>query len=346
MARVKRAAVVFLVVMIFIGGGNAPSEVSAHAQGALGEELNLSAAEIAALVNECGVRTTRMWVQLFDYKYTQTNVEYEIDKRGQVARERTKAYEVTPVRIGKNIGLFVSVQVSEDGVPFSAERIARERERAVKNVTEAEEKAAQAEARPTTAVASSQSNQKFWQSSGIRIWVHGYGFRDKSHWWVRPTLFLRAYDFYAPRRTTLGGREAILLSFRPRPGYDHVQPDIRGKDKVGAEEWTRVLSQLGGRIWIDAAEKVVMRLEAAPVSEMSAAVRGANVAPDDNIPVGFEFARLHAGTWVPKRNWYTSLGRESFFWKASERRAYVFDNYKLFTTSVESEKLDAPQARP
>ncbi len=117
MARVKRAAVVFLVVMIFIGGGNAPSEVSAHAQGALSEELNLSAAEIAALVNECGARTTRMWVQLFDYKYTQTNVEYEIDKRGQVARERTKAYEVTPVRrrayVFDNYKLFTTSVESE-----------------------------------------------------------------------------------------------------------------------------------------------------------------------------------------------------------------------------------------
>jgi hypothetical protein len=55
------------------------------------ESLNLTPAEIASLVNECGERTTQMTRRIFDYTYTLTALENEVDKRGQVTRENRRS---------------------------------------------------------------------------------------------------------------------------------------------------------------------------------------------------------------------------------------------------------------
>ncbi len=302
------------------------------------ESLNLTSAEIAALVNECGERTTRMTRRIYDYTYTLTTLENEVDKRGQVAREKSKVYEVSPFRVGSKKGGFASVQVSEDGVPFSAEKINRGRERAVKLITEAEEKEAQGKDK----LATSEYKPRF-SSYGIVLEQRQFGGAAKSYYPLRPTDFLVWHEFYSPRRTVLKNREAILLNFRSRPGYVYDQTNVPFSG--GIETFGRVMAQLGGRVWIDATDKVIMRLEAVPIAEMNQAGASSIDAPNANAPIGFESMRLPNGVWMPDRSWYNSYGREKLFWKTGISRARKFSDFKLSNTEVKDITIDEPKSQ-
>ncbi len=315
-----------------------PLSSAFNRQSASREFLNLTPAEIAALVNECGERTTQMTKRIYDYTYTLTALENEVDKRGQVTREKSKVYEVSPFRVGRKGG-FASVQVSEDGVPFSTEKINRGRERAVKQITEAEEKEGRGVERPMTS-----EYKPTFRSYSIVLVQHQLGGAAKSFYPVRPTDFLVWHEFYAPRRAVFKNREAILLNFRPRPGYVYDQTNVSFSG--GIETFGRVMAQLGGRVWIDAVDKVIMRLEAVPVEEMNQAGASSIDPPNANVPIGFELMRLPNGTWVPSWNWYNSYGREKIFWKTSISRARKYSDFKLSNTEMKDVTIDAPKSQP
>lgn len=306
---------------------------------ASGEPLNLTAAEIAALVNECGERTTGMMRRIFNYAYTETALEYEVGKRGRVTRERSKVYEVTPVVIGGR-GRFTRVQVSEDGAPLSGEKIARERERIVKQLTDAEQDADKSQSRLTV---TSPYKPKFW-SYGIVLEQHKFGGVDKSYYPIRPTDFLVWHEFYAPRRAVFNGREAILLSFRPRARYVYDRSNVPFTE--GIESFGRVMSQFGGRIWIDAVDKVIMRIEVTPAQELIGTNTALDDVPNASVPIGFELMRLPTGVWMPGQSWYNSYGRENIFWKTGLSHARRYGDFKLYRTEVKDVSLDASKPQP
>jgi hypothetical protein len=297
------------------------------------EPPKLSPGEAAALADECGKRVTRMSAFVaYNYTYTQTDFEYELDKLGRVGREKSSAYEVYPVRGRPN----VRVQLSEDGVPLSPERVERERKRAAEELTAAEERAAQAQSRQGTAAARPPS-RRLW-SLGIALTLRTSGGLGRLNLPIRPTDFLVSHEFYAPRRAVLGGREAVLLDFRPRAGF--VFDRLNAGFEDGLEEFNRLMAQLGGRIWIDAADKVIARVEVAPVTESNPA----GDAPNESAPLGFEYARLPNGVWVPSRSWLNAYGREKVFGKvAVVSRAHRYGDFKMFSTQVKDAVVEAPK---
>jgi len=301
------------------------------------KSLNLTAVEIAALVDDCGNRTTGMFWQVLNYSYTLTDREYEIDKRGQVTRERSTTYEMNPVRIGKK-SFFMRIKVAEDGVRMSPEKITHERERVVKELTQAEESLARGEKQTTTVPV---YQPKF---SSYSIKVEKRGGMSRLVLFIGPTDFLRSHEFYAPRRTMINGRDTIVLSFRPRPGYVFDKTNVPFAE--GIEDYGRVMGQLGGTVWIDTTDKVVARLEARPVAEMSDGKAQAKDPTGTTAPLGFEFQRLPNGTWVQSHSWYNSWGREKLFLNTVAGRAQTFGDFKLFNTTVEVEKLEARRPKP
>ena len=106
------------------------------------------------------------------------------------------------------------------------------------------------------------------------------------------------------------------------------------------------MAQLGGKVWIDAADKVIARLEAMPLGEISDAGASAKDQPVANAPLGFEFARLQNGTWVPSRSWYNSYGRVNVFLKTAADRAQRYSDFKLFKTTVDLQKLEPSREKP
>ena len=324
-----------LLAVTLLPGFLAPSAAGARAPDAAADPAAWTAAEVAALVEEAGRRTSVMTGRLFNYAYAETAVEFEPDKAGRGRRERSKVYEVYPVRTGPRRSRWVRVQIAEDGVPLPAGKIAKGRERAIKQVAEDLEEAEREKGKPPRP---SPYVGKF-ASYGIRVEKRGRV--GRSVWYINPTDFLIWHAFSAPRRVALNGREAILLDFRPRPGYVFDRTNVRFPEDI--EEFGRVMSQLGGRLWIDAADKVIARIEAAPVAELEGARRD---DPDAQAPLGFEFTRLPDGTWVPSRSWYDSHGRENAFWKTAAGREHRNAEFKLFTTSAGADRTEVPKEPP
>jgi hypothetical protein len=113
----------------------------------------------------------------------------------------------------------------------------------------------------------------------------------------------------------------------------------------GVEVYGRAMSQLGGRIWIDALDKVIARLEANPSRELNDPSNTPDTSPDNNAAVWFELTRLPNGTWAPSMSRYNSYGREDVFWKTSLSRSRKYSDYRVFKTTAEVEKIEA-QRKP
>ena len=322
-----------LTAILFLGALIPASSALQQPPRADGEPLEFTADGIAKLINECGLRTTQMTGRLYNYTFQATDTEFVLDKQGRVKREDSKVSEVYPINIG-NRRKWIYVQVSENGVPLSAEKIASERNRATKQALELEQQASAASAH--------QNNTTYeprFSSYGIK--VEKRGGLSRTIWFINPTDFLVSHDFYAPQRISFAGRETFLLYFKPRPGYVYDKTTVPYPE--GVEDYGRAMSQLGGRVWIDALDKVIVRLEAEPARELSDT---SNINPDENAAVWFEFIRLPNGTWAPSVSRYNSYGREAVFWKTTTSRLRKYCDYKLFKTTAEVEKIEAVPKQP
>ena len=331
----------FLLIAILLFGilllAHSTKSAFHELQNASVEPLRLSPDEVARLINECGERTTQMTRRLYNYAFNATDTEYVIDKKGRIKSQQSKVFEVYPIAIGKR-SKWIYVQVSENGVPLSPERIARERDRAARQTTELEQ---QASAAGQTSQTTTSYKPRF-SSYGIR--VEKRGGLSKTVWFINPTDFLVSQDFFAPQRVSLAGRDAILFTFRPRPGYVYDKTNVPYPD--GVEDYGHTMSQLGGRIWIDALDKVIVRLEAKPSRELSEPGATPNAGPDANAAVWFELIRLPNGTWVPSVSRYNSYGREDVFWKTPISRSRKYSAFKLFKTTADVEKIEPAPEKP
>jgi hypothetical protein len=290
-----------------------------------------TAEDIAKLIDECGLQTAVMANRLFNYSFNQTIMDEVLDKAGRVKSSDSKLYEVYPTAIGRQARL-IYIQVAENGAPLSADKIEKQRQRAAKETEELSKLAA----KPTTTTISYKYK---WWSFGIK--VEKRSSLSRTYWYLLPTDFLLSNEFFAPRRTTINGREAILLNFRLKQGYVFDKTNVAYP--VGIDDYGKAISQLAGRIWIDAADKVTVRLEASPIGE--ATKSQASDKPEANVALSYEFKLLPNGTWVLTEAQYNSYGREDVFWKTPLKRSNVYTNFKLFKTTADVEKTE-PVASP
>jgi hypothetical protein len=147
-----------------------------------------------------------------EYTFTRTETEREIDDKGVVKKEKRAVHEVYPVAGGGS----VQKLISEDGVPLSAERAAKEEKR----VGEALEKLARENAKRLEREARERAERARKRGEA--------GNRDEDEN-VGIGLFLRACEFVSPRRESFNDRDAIVFDFRPRPNF---KPANRGESFV------------------------------------------------------------------------------------------------------------------
>jgi hypothetical protein len=231
--------------------------------------------------------------------------------------------EAYPVR-GRR---FAYVPVSRNGERVSRERIERARQQATRELQRDEE---------VSAGAQNQRDAASGQLPNQGPYYFGI-FYDRQTGLIRkrfsivPTDLLKTHDFYAPRRTTFNNREAIILTFRPRA--DAATNDLS----------SRLRARLGGRIWIDAKDRVLIRLEALPVGELKDIDASGAVAPDVNAPLLFEWVRLPNGTWMPSLNLINSYGREAVFEDIKFDFSYRLSNFIRFSADIERVDIKPPQ---
>ncbi|HWW74657.1 MAG TPA: hypothetical protein VNZ44_04625, partial [Pyrinomonadaceae bacterium] len=225
---------------------------------------------------------------------------------------------------------WVQKLVSEDGVPLSPERAAKEEKRVAEELEKAEREAPKnREKRERERAEMKRKMREKARKEGRS----GEEAGDEGEDDVDIASFLRACEFVSPRRERFRERDVIVFDFRPRAGF---------KPKNTAES---IVSKLSGVIWVDPRERQVMRLEGRLVDSYK--IGGGLLA---SIKSGsafvFEQTRLEDGLWLPRYSQVNASARVILFKGMTINQTQEFSDYKRFSAKTGEDKLDAPKEKP
>lgn len=140
---------------------------------------------------------------------------------------------------------------------------------------------------------------------------------------VRLSTILERYDFRAVGREAIDGRPAIVLEFTALPGSRPLAHDD-------------VLRNLAGRVWMDEAEREVVRAEVRNTAGMRFFLGlGASVSA---VSGTFEFRKVDDTLWLPVRDETRAIGRMLLFKSFRTRVVHTYGNFRRFDVHSE-EKL-------
>jgi hypothetical protein len=141
---------------------------------------------------------------------------------------------------------------------------------------------------------------------------------------LRLSQILERYDFRSVARESLGGRPTLLLEFAPLPGKRPIDGD-------------GVLRTLAGRIWVDEAQRELVRAEVRNTAAVKFAFGlGARVS---SLSFEVAFQPMPDGLWLPERL-AAEVGGGVLLLKGFRRRVVEsYDNYRVFEVRSSEELL-------
>ena len=274
--------------------------------------------DIPALLRDLARNQNEVDRRVNDYTFTHKVTERELTDKGEVKKEKVSVYEVYPI-VGWGA---VEKLVSVNGVPLKGEAALKEAKRVAEEIEKAERKLPEVERKRERRRAERAAEAKKKRGSAAG---EGEGEDDLSI-----STFLRAAEFVSPRRERFRDRDTIVFDFRPRPGF---KPSSREEE---------IVSKLSGVVWIDPAERQVVRLEARLVEGFK--MGGGLVA---SIKPGsafvFEQMRLPDGVWLPRYSQVNASARVFLFAGISINETHEFGDYKRFSADAGEDKLDSPR---
>lgn len=262
--------------------------------------------DITALLREVARNQDATEQRVTEYSFKQTETDRTINSKGEVKKESVKVYEVFPLPNREP----VQKLISENGVPLSAERAAKEDKRVQEEFLKAErdkDKDAQEAARRRA-----EREQKSDEGGDPAI-----------------SMFLRACDFVSPRRERFAGRESIVFDFRPRAGF---KPKTREESLV---------AKLVGVVWIDPIDKQVMRLEAR-LAEGFKMAGGLVVSLKPGAALVMEQTRMAEGVWLPRFAQINLSVKVLLFAGGDFNKTIEWSDYRHFSGDVKDYKIEAP----
>ena len=262
--------------------------------------------DINALLREVALNQDATEQRVTEYSFKQTETDRTINSKGEVKKESVKVYEVFPLPNREP----VQKLISENGVPLSAERTAKEDKRVqdefLKAEREKEKDAQEAARRPA------ERAKKNDEDGDPAI-----------------SMFLRACDFVSPRRERFAGRESIVFDFLPRAGF---KPKTREESLV---------AKLVGVVWIDPVDKQVIRLEAR-LAEGFKMGGGLVVSLKPGAALVMEQTRMAEGVWLPRFAQINLSVKVLLFAGGDFNKTIEWSDYRHFSGDVKDYKIEAP----
>ena len=266
--------------------------------------------DVAQLIREVARNQDELEYRVAEYAFKQTETDREINGKGELKKETIKVYEVFPLPNREP----VQKLISENGLPLSADRAAKEDRRVQEEFLKAEREKEKDEKKVQQRRAEREKKRK----------------EDKEGTEISP--FLRACEFVSPRRELLNGRQTIVFDFRPRPGF---RPQSREEN---------LISKLIGVMWIDPVDKQVMRMEAR-LAEGFKMAGGLLVSLKPGAALVVEQTRMVQGVWLPKFAQINLSVKVLLFGGGDWNKTIEWSDYKHFSGDVKDYKLDTP-AKP
>ncbi len=257
---------------------------------------------------------------LSEYTYILRWRERRTDKKGEV-KETLELYEsyIPTLRRQGNTSA-VLLKLTENGVPLPPEKVEKERQKAAERLLKAEAESQKQNSRTPPSFGEPPSKGAYFT---IRV---GRTLGGAVQLNVR--ALLEGCEFGNVRRAVLDGRETIALDFRPLP-----------EARFPAE--LRYVAQLAGTLWIDAAERVLMRAEGWPREDNAHAGKPALL---------YEQMRLPDGYWLPRQAQLNGDTQRAFFEQAGNKLgvdySFEFADFKRFGAETQDVKLKAPERKP
>jgi hypothetical protein len=265
--------------------------------------------DVAALLRDVARNQDETENRVAEYSFKQTETDREINSKGELKKETVKVYEVYPLPNREP----VQKLISENGVPLSPERAAKEEKRVQEEFLKAEkEKEKDAHEAARRRAEREKKNKKDEDNSDPEI-----------------SMFLRACDFVSPRRERFQERETIVFDFRPRAGF---------KPKTREES---LIAKLIGVVWIDPVDKQVIRLEAR-LAEGFKMAGGLLVSLKPGAALVMEQTRMAQGVWLPRFAQINLSVKVLLFAGGDFNKTIEWSDYKHFSGDVKEYKIDAP----
>lgn len=265
--------------------------------------------DITALLREVALNQDATEQRVSEYSFKQTETDRTINDKGEVKKESVKVFEVFPLPNREP----VQKLISENGVPLSAERAAKEDKRVQEEFLKADrEKDKDAQEAARRRAERDKKNKKEDEDADPAI-----------------SMFLRACDFVSPRRERFEGRDSIVFDFRPRAGF---------KPKTREES---LIAKLIGVVWIDPVDKQVIRLEAR-LAEGFKMAGGLLVSLKPGAALVMEQTRMAEGVWLPRFAQINLSVKVLLFAGGDFNKTIEWSDYKHFSGDVKDYKLDAP----
>jgi len=257
----------------------------------------------ASLIQETEKNGATMSQQLGEFTYSLRKVRRTFDKKGRLRGEEYKDYEAYPVK-----GQHALVQMSANGARTLIDRVELDRKQATEALIKNEEEKQRA------ANDAAKQHTGYW-GAGIDGFVQG----KQIYLSINPAHFFRACEFSAPRLVLLEGRETIVLDYRPRPD---AQLSLE-------KDWVQ---KMEGSIWIDVADKVLIRIEG----------QASTLAVTQRVPnLVYQQQRISPGLWAPSLIRLNATSDPSLFHGLNNDVWFEFGNFKRFDSSDTDLKLQA-----
>jgi hypothetical protein len=137
---------------------------------------------------------------------------------------------------------------------------------------------------------------------------------------ARLLTILERFDFRATGREEVDGRPAIVLDFVPQPGKRDIEGDA-------------ALRHLVGRLWVDEAEREIVRAEVRNQGPIKLAWGlGATVS---SLESRTDFRKVDGAAWLPVRDQTTASGRVLLLKRFRTRVTRSYGNYRKFEVDVQ-----------
>lgn len=205
---------------------------------------NQDSFDIPTLLREVKQKSDDNWRRAIaeypNYSYKSRKAWRKADKNGKT-KEESELYErFLPTRCPVKKCRVVDVLLAKDGKSVAAEKIEKQRVKAGEKLEKFETDAQAREPSPAPNAPLHWMKFSYWTR-------RPFSSEPETVVLIDGQEILEKCEFFAPTRETVNGREAIALSFRPRA------------ETVFSEK-TKYMPQTEGRIWIDAEDKVLIRL--------------------------------------------------------------------------------------
>jgi hypothetical protein len=270
------------------------------------------ALDVPALLRAVGKNQDEIEKRVTEYGFTQKETDREITSKGEIKKETIKVYEVFPIANREP----VLKLISENGVPLSGERAAKEDKRVQDEFLKAEH---DKEKNQQEAAHRRAEQEKKRKAAG----------KEEGE---DPEIsqFLKVCEFVSPRRERFEGREAIVFDFRPRAGF---RPTNRKES---------LIAKLVGAIWIDPVDKQVIRLEAR-LAEGFKMGGGLVLSLRPGAAMVMEQTRMAEGLWLPRFAQVNLSLKILLFGGGDMNKTIEWSDYRHFSGDVKDYKIEAPK---